>query len=405
MQTQPTSIGKFNTFGTGPLALEQFLSVFLLLGIGVLVATAFVFCERAYANCIVRRVFGISTGGKDDFKKKKKNQDSSGSSSDGGGNTSSTGNVNKKPPPACLQLLSQNMGLPYSRTFYRAHKRDSKIKLLDHITSSFNLYDSNPNNVISDYHHGFLESFVLRKMVTCNDPICQRNFVKLESELKKCLVRLRQIENWGRMYQLGEIGRGTVRIGGGTGFLRDSSGIHRATVASGGGSGGVGQGILIPPRTRISTIERNRDEIVGRRICGDYSDYSIFSGVGMSGGVGGMSVSIGVGSGSGAETQVIHQRRVFRDEVIGSGPRSFGGSRRDLDVLSCGGGGGSGSGSKKVSVSSECDLVDQQASEGVCEEGQEGSGMMKRAGKGRGGDQQEVMVNQIIKVAEIETVL
>lgn len=173
MQSQPTSIGKFNTFGTGPLALEQFLSVFLLLGTGVLVACVFVVLEKAYANCIVSRVFGTGpTNYKGDpLKKSQQSLDA-------------VDNKNKKAPPACLQLLSQNMGLPYSRTFYRAHKRDSKIRLLDHITSSFNMYD-NPHNTITDHYHGFLESFVLRKMITCNDPICQRNFAKLESELKK----------------------------------------------------------------------------------------------------------------------------------------------------------------------------------------------------------------------------
>ncbi|ODN02749.1 Glutamate receptor ionotropic, NMDA 2B [Orchesella cincta] len=256
-QSQPTTtVAKFNTFGTGPLALEQFLSVFLLLGIGVLVGTVFVFCERAYANCIVSRVFDNS----DQSQKKPVNV---------------AENKNKKPPPACLQLLSQNMGLPYSRTFYRAHKRDSNIKLLDHITSSFTIYD-NPTtqHTITDYYHGFLESFVLRKMITCNDPICQRNFVKLENELKKCLIRLRQIENWGRLYDLNEIGRRST--------IKQSSNALM--------------------RTRISTIERNHDEIVGKRICGDYSDYSIFSGT-----AGGVAVVSAAGE----------RNRVFRDQVIG----------------------------------------------------------------------------------------
>lgn len=93
-QSQPASIGKFNTFGTGPLALEQFLSVFLLLGIGVCVACAFVLLEKAYANCIVRRIFGAGTSG---------TADSSGGTKKGNEENIET----KKAPPACLQLLSQ----------------------------------------------------------------------------------------------------------------------------------------------------------------------------------------------------------------------------------------------------------------------------------------------------------
>lgn len=90
LQSQPTSIGKFNTFGTGPLALEQFLSVFLLLGIGVCVACVFVLLEKAYANCIVKQVFGNGEG----FKKSQQSLDNAEHKS-------------KKAPPACLQLLSQ----------------------------------------------------------------------------------------------------------------------------------------------------------------------------------------------------------------------------------------------------------------------------------------------------------
>jgi len=172
----------------------------------------------------------------------------------------------------------QNMGLPYSRTFYRAHKRDSNIRLMDHITSSFTIYD-NPTtqHTITDYYHGFLESFVLRKMITCNDPICQRNFVKLENELKKCLIRLRQIENWGRLYDLNEIGRRST--------IKQSSNALM--------------------RTRISTIERNHDEIVGKRICGDYSDYSIFSGA------------------TGVASAPVERNRVFRDQAIGLGVKAI----------------------------------------------------------------------------------
>lgn len=203
-------------------------------------------------------------------------------------------------------------------------------------------------------------------------------------------MKLKQIETWGRLYGDSRLGPMGMR----TGTFRNPAASSLM-------------------RTRISTIERNHDEIVGRRICGDYSDYSDYSIVGTATGIGTGGSSSGAvrtstcAIGGLTESQ---SRGAFRDEVIGSVSSSsvalrkrsgsFG-SKRELRVSDSGGEGLRGI---RVSISDmEDDVISTRS-------GATGRGVMRQDEVcgvstvfqgGRFSKSQE----QIIKVAEIETVL
>lgn len=213
------------------------------------------------------------------------------------------------------------------------------------------------------------------------------------------LIKLKQIETWGRLY-------GDTR---GIGSGPRTGGTFRAP--------GTASTSLM--RTRISTIERNHDEIVGRRICGDYSDYSDYSIVGTATGAGGTglpgertSYIGGLVESQSHRTPHQPQRAVFRDEVIGSVSSSsialrkrsgsFG-SKRELRVSDSG---VEGSRGIRVSVSDMEDEVMSNRSgcrggggrDDVCGV----STVFQGGGSGRPFSKSQ---EQIIKIAEIETVL
>lgn len=200
---------------------------------------------------------------------------------------------------------------------------------------------------------------------------------------------MKQIETWGRLY-------GDPRLAPGGGTFRKST--HRTAASAS----------LM--RTRISTIERNHDEIIGRRICGDYSDYSDYSivgtatGAGTGGGLGGGGV---VTCGIPGLLDNTSHRAVFRDEVIGSVSSSSValrkrsgsyGSKRELRVSDSGTEGVRGI---RVSVSDMEDDVMSTRSTGRGVGPDEVCGVSTVFQGGRFSKSQE----QIIKVAEIETVL
>ncbi|OXA60817.1 Glutamate receptor ionotropic, NMDA 2B [Folsomia candida] len=117
--------------GTGPLALEQFLSAFGLLAIGIFISCMFLMIEKYYAKCIHEHF-----------------QDQ---------------------PPGCVALVSQNMGRPFTHP-WRASITSSQNQTQNFKTVT--IYNSD-----------------------CRDPICTTNLLRLQHQLKISMNRIYYLEN------------------------------------------------------------------------------------------------------------------------------------------------------------------------------------------------------------------